>query len=325
MNPSPQYRRAVGTLAGLVVIWAIFGALTDTFLTGRNIQNILLQSANVGAVAIGLTVVMIAAEIDLSVGALEAMAGAVTAILLKFLEFPVALAVSMGLGTVVILGALNGLVTWKVRLPSFVATLAMLGVAQGGAFVLTNGRPVNRLPDAFRFIGTGTIGPLNAAVVSTGALFILTHIILTRTRIGRHLFAVGGNAAAAESSGINAGRIKLYALMYSGFTSGVGGLILSARLNAGDGRFGESDLLVAVAAVIIGGTSLFGGVGTMIGTATGVIMVVSIKNGLVLSNVQDFWQRIVIGLLIILAMVVDQVARGERSFLKRRRPGGASI
>jgi len=113
--------------------------------------------------------------------------------------------------------------------------------------------------------------------------------------------------------------------MYSGFTAGVGGLILSARLNAGDGRFGEGDLLVAVAAVIIGGTSLFGGVGTMIGTAIGVIMIVRIKPGLVLLNVQDFWQRIVIGLLIILAMVVDQFASGERGFLKRRRPGGASI
>lgn len=324
MNPSPQYRRALGTLAGLVVIWAIFAALTDTFLTGRNIQNILLQSANVGAVAIGLTVVLIVAEIDLSVGALEAMAGAVTALLMKFLNFPVALAVAAGLGTVVLLGAVNGLVTWKVRLPSFVATLAMLGVAQGGAFVLTNGRPVNRLPDPFRFIGTGSIGPLNAAVVITGALFILTHIILTRTRMGRHLFAVGGNAAAAELSGINAGRIKLYALMYSGFTAGVGGLILSARLNAGDGRFGEGDLLVAVAAVIIGGTSLFGGVGTMVGTAIGVIMIVSIKTGLVLLNVQDFWQRIVIGLLIILAMVVDQFASGDRGLLKRRRAGVAA-
>ncbi len=131
MKLSPEYRRALGTLAGLVVIWAIFAALTDTFLTGRNIQNILLQSANVGAVAIGLTVVLIVAEIDLSVGALEAMAGAVTALLMKFLDFPVGLAIAAGLGTVVLLGAVNGLVTWKVRLPSFVATLAMLGVAQG--------------------------------------------------------------------------------------------------------------------------------------------------------------------------------------------------
>ena len=307
-----RYRRTLGTLAGLAAIWALFTALSDVFLTSTNIWNILQQSANVGCVAAGLTVVLIAGEIDLSVGSLEAMAGAVAAVLMRDHGVPVPLGVLAGIAVTVGLGAVNGLLSWKFRFPSFIATLAMLGIAQGSAFLLTNGAPVNRLPDAFRWLGTGKFGPVFVAVLITAAVYIVLHLVLTRTRLGLHIFAVGGNAESAGLQGISPGRIKLYALMISGCTAVIGGLILSARLNAGDGRFGEGDLLVAVAAVVIGGTSLFGGVGTVAGSAIGVVMIVSIKNGMVLLNVQDFWQRIVVGVIIVGAMGIDQLASGER-------------
>jgi len=306
------YRRTLGTLAGLAAIWTLFTVLSDVFLTSTNIWNILQQSANVGCVAAGLTVVLIAGEIDLSVGSLEAMAGAVAAVLMRDHGVPVPIAVLAGIAMTVALGAVNGLLAWKFRFPSFIVTLAMLGIAQGSAFLLTNGAPVNRLPDSYRWIGTGKFGPVFVAVLITAAVYIVLHLVLTRTRLGLHIFAVGGNAESAALQGINPGRVKLYALMISGCTAGIGGLILSARLNAGDGRFGEADLLVAVAAVVIGGTSLFGGVGTVAGSAIGVVMIVSIKNGMVLLNVPDFWQRIVVGLIIVGAMGVDQFASGDR-------------
>lgn len=316
-NAWTRYRRTAGTLAGLAAVWLAFALLSDVFFTSTNIWNILLQSANVGCVAAGLTVVLIAAEIDLSIGSLQAFAGAAAAVMIIEQGLPVVVGILLALTFSVGLGAINGLVTWKLSIPSFIATLAMLGIAQGTAFLLTNGRPVNLYPDSFRVLGVGKVGPVPYAVIIAAGVFVLIHLMLNRTRLGLHIYAVGGNAESARLSGINPGRIKLYSLMISGLTAGIGGLILSARLNAGDGRFGEADLLVAVAAVVIGGTSLFGGVGSVVGSAIGVVMIVSIKNGMVLMNVQDFWQRIVVGLIIIGAMLVDQVTKGERRFLPR--------
>jgi hypothetical protein len=140
-------------------------------------------------------------------------------------------------------------------------------------------------------------------------VFVLLHLMLTRTRLGRKMFAVGGNAEAAAYAGIKVGRIKLVALMLSGLTSGIGGLILRSRLDAGNGVFGAGDLLGAVAAVVIGGTSLFGGMGSIAGTATGVLIITTINNGMVLLNVQDFWQQIVVGWIIVAAVMLDQLVK----------------
>jgi ribose transport system permease protein len=183
----------------------------------------------------------------------------------------------------------------------------MLGIAQGVAFLLTNGHAIAGFGNTYDQIGTATIhGFPGAAVIALG-VFIALHLMLTRTKLGLHIYAVGGNSEAAAYAGIRPGRVKLIAL-----TGGIGGLILSSRLDAGNGLFGSGDLLAAVAAVVIGGTSLFGGVGSVAGTAIGVVMIATINNGLILLNIPDFWQQIVVGGIIVAAMALDQLAKTAR-------------
>jgi putative xylitol transport system permease protein len=304
--------RVLGLFGALAVIWIVFALSSEFFFTKENILNILLQASNIGIVAAGLTVVVITAEIDLSVGSLEALAGAIAAIVIIRWELPVVIGIPLALGVAVLAGAISGVLTAKLRVVSFVSTLAMLGIAQGTAFLLTNGKSVFGFPDAYRKIGTSTILGIPTPAVIALCVFVALHLMLTRTRMGRRMFAVGGNAEAAAYAGIKVGRVKLIALMLSGFTAGIGGLILSSRLDAGNGLFGAGDLLGAVAAVVIGGTSLFGGMGSIWGTATGVLIIATINNGMVLLNVQDFWQQIVVGWIIVGAVMLDQLAKSAR-------------
>jgi ribose transport system permease protein len=304
--------RALGTLAALGLIWLYFGLSSQYFFTTTNIWNIFLQAANVGIIAAGLTVVMIAAEIDLSIGSLEALSGSVAAVVIIKYGQSIWLGIAAALGAGVLAGTISGLITWKLKIVSFISTLAMLGIAQGVAFLLTNGHAIAGFGNTYDQIGTATIhGFPGAAVIALG-VFIALHLMLTRTKLGLHIYAVGGNSEAAAYAGIRPGRVKLIALMISGLTGGIGGLILSSRLDAGNGLFGSGDLLAAVAAVVIGGTSLFGGVGSVAGTAIGVVMIATINNGLILLNIPDFWQQIVVGGIIVAAMALDQLAKTAR-------------
>ena len=204
---------------------------------------------------------MITAEIDLSIGSLEALSGSVAAVVIIRYGMPIAVGIAAAIATTVLAGAVSGFLTWKVKIVSFISTLAMLGIAQGIAFLLTNGNAVAGFPPPYDQIGTSTIHGFPGAVIIAIVVFVVLHLMLTRTKFGIHIYAVGGDAESAAFAGIRTGRIKLFALMISGFTAGIGGLILSSRLDAGNGLFGAGDLLAAVAAVVIGGTSLFGGVG----------------------------------------------------------------
>ena len=304
------------TVFGVVgVVWIVFSQLSPYFLTKENLYNIGIQSSNVAVIAAGLTVVLIAAEIDLSIGAMQALTGSIAAVIIIKYEGPVWLGIAVPLIVGVLLGCANGLLTWKLRIPSFIGTLAMLGVATGSALLITSNAPINGYPDGFLNFWTGRVfGDFPVVIIIALAVVMAVHIIITRTRIGRHIFAVGGNAEAAGLSGINTGRVKLVALALSGLTAAIGGEILAARLNAGSGEFGAEDLLPAVAAVVIGGTSLFGGRGSVWGTVAGVLLLTSITDGLILIDVQDAWREIVVGLMIVLAMLLDQVLKAEWSF-----------
>jgi ribose/xylose/arabinose/galactoside ABC-type transport system permease subunit len=304
--------RALGTLVALAAIWLYFSFESEYFFTKENIWNIFLQSANVGIIAAGLTVVMIAAEIDLSIGSLEALSGSVAAVVIINHGYPIYVGIAAGLGATVLCGAISGLLTWKLKVVSFISTLAMLGIAQGAAFLLTNGQAVAGFGETYDKIGTFTVRGFPGAAIIAAVVFLVLYLMLTRTKLGLQIYAVGGNAEAAAYAGIKPGRVKLYALMISGLCAGIGGIILSARLDAGNGLFGAGDLLQAVAAVVIGGTSLFGGVGNVLGTAIGVLIISSINNGLILMNVPDFWQQIAVGVIIIVAMVIDQLAKSAR-------------
>jgi ribose/xylose/arabinose/galactoside ABC-type transport system permease subunit len=229
--------------------------------------------------------------------------------------------IAAALAAATLAGAVNGLITWKLRIPSFIATLAMLGIAQGVAYVATSNAPINGFPDDYLQIGTGRVfWDFPIVILIAIGLVTAADLLLNHTRTGRHIYAVGGNAEAAMLSGLNIGRVKLVALVISGFLAGVGGVILSSRLNAGSGDFGTEDLLPAVAAVVIGGTSLFGGSGSVWGTTGGVLLLTSITNGLILLNIQSQWQEIVVGLIIIGSMLLDQLLKAELGNFSARAP-----
>jgi ribose/xylose/arabinose/galactoside ABC-type transport system permease subunit len=291
------------------VTWLAFALQSPFFFTGDNIKAILTQSSSVAIIAAGLTIVIIGGEIDLSIGALQALASSVSAVVIIQHGAPWYLGVLLGIAVATGAGLLNGLITWRLRIPSFIGTLAMLGVAQGFAFLVTNNAPISGFPSRYLELGTGEFYGIPIPVLIALSILTLLHIMLHRTKLGRHIFAVGGNPEYASLAGINVGRVRTGTLVISGALAGVAGIILSARLNAGAGDYGTADLLPAVAAVVIGGTSLFGGIGTVWGTAAGVVLLTSLTNGLIVINVADYWQQIAVGLIIIGAMVLDQILK----------------
>lgn len=304
--------RTATVFAVVAAVWIVFSVLSPFFLTTGNLLNLTLQASNIAIIAAGLTIVLITAEIDLSIGAIQALAASLAAVLIIQLDIPVVASVALVLVAAGATGLLNGAVFWKLRIPSFIGTLAMLAVAQGIALLITDNRPVTGFPSSFLTLGTGRLGGVPVAALLALGIVIALHLLLHHTKLGRHFFAVGGNGESAILAGIRVGRVKVIALGISGLTAGVGGLILAARLNAGSGRFGTGDLLPAVAAVVIGGTSLLGGVGSLWGTVAGVVLLASITNGLILINVQDYWQQIAVGLIIIGAMLLDRFLKSEQ-------------
>ena len=305
-------RPGATTGIGLLIIWVILSLTTDNFLTTNNVLNILLQASHLWILAGGVTVTLIAAEIDLSIASIEALAGAVIAVVIVQAGMPWPLALLAGVAVGALAGVLNGFFTTRYAMPSFVTTLAMLGIARGLAFVITDGESVYGLPGGFVWIGQGKFGPVPVPIVEAALVLVALHVMLTRTKIGLNIYAVGGNPEAARLAGINVARTKMFVLILSGFTAALAGVVLAARLGTGSGQVGEADLLDAIAAVVIGGTSLFGGVGRISGTAMGVILIVSIRNGLVLLGVGAFWQPVAIGSLILAAVFLDHVTKKRR-------------
>ena len=216
-----------------------------------------------------------------------------------------ALAVGAGIGLI------NAWFTTRIGVPSFVVTLAMMGIARGFALLVTNGEAIFGLPKEFDFIGQGRIAFLPVAVLIAALILVTLHFALTRTRFGLNVYAVGGNPEAARIAGVNIKFTKSAVLVLSALLAAVAGLILAARLDAGSGSIGNELLLDSIAAVVIGGTSLLGGVGRISGTVVGVLLIASIRNGLVLLNVSDFWQQIAIGLVILVAVAVDHLAKAR--------------
>jgi ribose/xylose/arabinose/galactoside ABC-type transport system permease subunit len=307
-----RYKHISGLIGALLVLCILLDILSPYFLTVSNFYNILTQAANLAVVSAGLTLVILVGEIDLSVGSVEALVGAVAAILIIKAHFPVVPGVILSLLAAVAVGLVNAFLTTKMRVVSFIATLAMLGVAQGLAFIMTDGQAIEGFPNSFEQIGNATIGaggfPIPAVIAIV--VIVLIYLLLAHTKLGLHMFAVGGSRQASRFAGISPARIKTIAFVICAVCSGIGGLILSSRLNAGNGLFGQGDLLNAVAAVVIGGASLSGGMGSIGGTTVGVLIIATIEDGLVLLNVPDFWQQVVVGAFIVGAVMMDQIAKG---------------
>ena len=304
-----QRQSIASTIIPLALLWVGLSIASPHFFTVENISNILLQSSPLVLIAGGMTFALIAAEIDLSVGSVVALTGSMVALLTvgHHLLWPFAVLVAMAAGIVV--GLVNSWFTTRLGMPSFVATLAMLGIARGAALLLTNGQSIYGLPPGFDFIGQGKIGPVPFPVVIAGVVLTGMHFLLTRTRLGLNVYGVGGNAEAARLAGVDVRHTKVIVLVLSAVMASLAGFIVAARLDAGSGTVGEDLLLDSIAAVVIGGTSLLGGVGRISGTVLGVVLIASIRNGLVLLNVSAFWQQVAIGSIILLAVSLDHLAK----------------
>jgi ribose/xylose/arabinose/galactoside ABC-type transport system permease subunit len=306
-----QRQSTLSTLIPLVLLWIALTIASPHFLTYDNAVNVLLNAAPLALIAGGMTLALIAAEIDLSVGSVVALVGSLAALLSVNFGAPWPLVLLGAIAAGAVVGVINGWFTTRLGMPSFVATLAMLGIARGVALLVTQGKPIYGLPDAIAWLGQGELWIVPVPVVLAALILAALHFALSRTRFGLNVYAVGGNPEAARLSGVDVPGVKMAVLVLSAVLASVGGLILAARLNAGSGTVGADLLLDAIAAVVIGGTSLLGGVGRITGTVLGVLLIASIRNGLVLLNVSAFWQQVAIGALILLAVSVDYLAKGR--------------
>ena len=304
--------RQFGTLLGLVSLSVVLWILTPHFLTVSNLLNVLEQSAINAIVAAGMTFVIISGGIDLSVGSVLALAGIVLASLLQAgVGLPIALTVA--LASAATCGLLNGLFVTLGRLPPFIATLGMMSVARGLALIWAEGRPISGFSESFRLMATGRPLGIPAPVLITLVVYAIAHVALAHSVFGRSIYAIGGNEEASRLSGVPVRFHKVGAYVVCGLTSGVAAVVLTARLNSAQPTAGIMYELDAIAATVIGGTSLFGGEGTLLGALIGALIMGVLRNGLNLLNVSSFVQQFVIGVVIIAAVLIDTaLKRGRR-------------
>lgn len=297
----------LGPLIGLILLIIVVSILNPSFLAISNIFNVLRQVSISAIIAFGMTFVILTGGIDLSVGSTLALTGAVAASLLAGGTDPI---VSMGITLILglILGAFNGLIITKGKVAPFIATLATMTIYRGLTLVYTEGKPISGLGDhvSFQLFGKGYVLGIPVPVITMLISFCILAFILHKTTFGRRVYAVGGNEEAAKLSGINAGRVKIAVYAVSGFLAALSALILTSRLNSAQPTAGESYELDAIAAVVLGGTSLNGGKGWIFGTLIGALIIGVLNNGMNLIGVSSFWQQVVKGIVILLAVLLDR-------------------
>ncbi len=304
--------RRFGTLLGLILLGAVLSVLTPYFLTVSNLLNIAEQTSINAIVAVGMTFVILSGGIDLSVGSIVAISGVVLGMALHDQQ-PLPLAISIALATGGICGLINGLLIDRGGLPPFIVTLGMMSIARGAALVMTEGRPISGFEPAFRALATARIGFVPAPVLLMAAVYLLAHFVLTRTLFGRYVYAIGGNEEATRLSGVRIHLHKPAIYAVSGLMSAVAATVLTARLNSAQPIAGMMYELDAIAATVIGGTSLMGGEGSLGGTLVGALIMGVLRNGLNLLGVSSFLQQIVIGGVIVGAVLVDTVLKRHRT------------
>ena len=292
-------------LLAMCIFLVIVPTTRTTFLTPNNMFNILRQNASNLFLATGMTMVIILGGIELSVGSVIALSGCVAAGCVVNLGLPEAVGFLAAILVGAIVGMFNGLVICKTDIPPFIVTLASMNIAKGIALVYTQGAPIRCMTDAFKFPGAGYVGPVPTPVILMVIVFVIAALMINRTQLGRHIYAVGGNAQAAKFSGINVSKVKFIVYTYTGIMAGIAGVVVASRLYSGQPTAGDGAEMDAIAAVVVGGTSMSGGSGRIGGTLIGVLIIGVLNNGLNLMGVDSNWQYIVKGLVILLAVYVD--------------------
>ncbi|MGR5066485.1 ABC transporter permease [Photobacterium sp. DNB22_13_2] len=317
---SPQnYKRLISKYAIYVVFIAmcvVMSILSPVFLTVANLLNVVTQMASIGLLALGVTIIIITRGIDLSSGSVLAVAAVASASMAQTLdwgmrmypampELPVIVPILVALAVGALCGFINGALISYTGIPPFIATLGMMIIARGAALLYSDGRPVSSLIDSYQWIGQGSIAGIPVPVVIFIVMAIVSYILLNYTRFGKYAYAIGGNETAAYVSGINVKKYKILVYTYAGLLAGIAALILSARINSGQPGLGVMYELDAIASATVGGVSHAGGIGTIQGTIIGTMIMGVLQNGLDLLNVSAYWQQVVKGLVIIVAVVFD--------------------
>ena len=310
-KPTEVFRR-LSVVIILLLICLVFALGSSDFLTTSNLLNVALQTSIIAIVAIGMTFTILTAGIDLSVGSVMALAGAVAAGLAVRQDLDTFTAIGLALLLGMVIGAINGLMIVKGGMPPFVATLAMLAMARGLTLVYTNGRPIAGLDEIFIFLGTGQVMGIPVPVIIMAVTAIIAHIVTRYTRFGLHVYATGGNEEPTRLAGISTDRVKLSVYIISGFTAALGGILLTARLWSAQPNAAVGWELDAIAAPVLGGTSLFGGVGSIGGTLVGAFIIGVLSNGLNLMGVPSYYQQVIKGVVFILAVSLDILSKRRR-------------
>jgi inositol transport system permease protein len=308
----------------LLVLMAVFAIMEPRFLSSINLFNVMRQVSITGLLAIGMTFVILTAGIDLSIGSLLAFAGLVAAAVAKggmqdrftvgedAIGYGWQLAALAAIAVGLVGGLLQGIAITRLRVPPFVVTLGGMSVFRGAALLFAAGGPISGFDKAFTWWGQGKIGPVPVPVIIFLVAALLAHVVLRYMRFGRRVYAVGGNPEAARLSGLNVDAVICTVYIIMGFFCGLGAFVLAARLNSAEAVAGTGYELTVIASVVIGGTSLFGGVGSIFGTVIGTILIGVLLNGLVLMNVSSYIQQIIIGVIIVLAVAFDTFAKSRR-------------
>ncbi|MBF4101762.1 ABC transporter permease [Mannheimia haemolytica] len=319
--------RKMAALAGLVLLIIFFSVTNEYFFTSNNIMTVGLQTSTIALIGIGATCVILTGGIDLSTGSVVALSGVAAAMIVNA-GVPVPLGMILGILVGGICGLINGILVTRMKLPPFIATLGMMMVARGLALYVTNAAPVSGMPESFANLGNGAL----FKIVEEGAnglpkvvfagipypviimifITVLFTFALSKLKVGRYLYAIGSNEEAARLSGIKTNIVKIYAYVASGLLSGLTGVILASRLVTAQPNGGVSYELDAIASAVVGGTSLMGGVGTIPGTLIGSFIIGVLRNGLNMNGVSSFVQMIVIGLVIIVAVSLDQLRQSKK-------------
>ncbi len=294
--------RHLGLIGVILALSIVFTVLDSSFLTGMNLLNIVRQSSVMIIVAMGVTFVMISGELDLSIGGVACLTGMAVSKMMTS-GIPISLSIILGLLIGVVIGFVNGFLTTKFKLPSMIVTLATMNLANGCASLITGGTAIYNLPEKFEFIGRGYIGFLPAQVVFMAVIVIICGIVLAKTLIGRYALAIGGSNKVTELAGIPVVKYKLLYFIFCGLCASFAGIILTSKLASGQPNLASNMMMDTLTAVVLGGTAMSGGSGTIAGSVMGALLLTIISNGLTINGVNSFWQMIISAFILIATII----------------------
>lgn len=307
------FKRNIGTIIGLLVLIVVVSVATPKFMTQSNMLNLFKANSVNAIISCGMLMAILMGEIDISVGSIVGLSGVVAAYTITNLKVPLFLVIPLTILVGGVVGLVNGFFISYLEVPAFVATLATQCIGRGLTEILTNGVTIRIRNDVYTGLGNSTIGPISITIFYAVAILIFTWFLLNRTRFGYYIYALGGNKVAAQYSGVNVRKFNMLPYVLIGLFSGLGGMIWSARLGSAAAMLGSGFEMDAIAAVVIGGTSMSGGVGTVGGTFIGILIIGVITNGLNLMGINAFWQDVFKGLIIMAAVVFDVMRKRKKN------------